>query len=186
MKIFGQYVRWLIIGVISTALAAILFVFGIFYLGNYGDEIRYSKIRAAGIVSRNEESFETVRQFIGGLDYSAYDAGEYATYTAIWMPDVLPGSSEYEMDVYADQTYEEQISDPAVNTALDTLFRKAHIDRIIQTRNEQSRSVFFAFSATVGVVYSRSGDEPGDRVEDGTYTFRRIDEHWFYWTHHWD
>ncbi len=176
--IFIKVLSFIMVGIL--ALSAF-----VFYMFNKTD-IVYPEHKVVHLFTKNEEAFETVRQFVDDVDFSGYPVAYKATpYVSISSPDPLPDIAEYKVRVTTDQMYQVDVDEEKVNQALDQLFRKSDITYISQTRNEEFRSVYFYIANGVGVVYSRTGQTPEDYVDDMYYEYERISDNWFYWRGTW-
>jgi hypothetical protein len=176
----------LVVGLFSAIIFAVIALVGIVVLISENDTLQYPKHRVAGIYSKYAESFETVRKHIDNIDFSVYpDDAVNAPRVTIFSPEELPDFPLYTEVISADWDYEIEIDDDAVNCALDDLFRNANVIYIQQTRNADTRSVYFNILSTVGLVYSRNGEPPTDTHSDMIYSYKRIDDNWFYWRGTW-
>lgn len=187
MKTAAKVILYFLISIVGTVAFFAVFIFGIFALTYYGDDLLYPKFRAEWIYTRNEEEYNTVLQYIGEADFSEYEAEANDPMSiSIYRPKTLPATKQYEKYVSNQSIYEDVlITDKAVNLALDRLFRHLHMAYIAQTRNVETRCIYFGFTYSVGIVYSPSGIEPEGQPDDQDYSFKRINDNWFYWTSHW-
>lgn len=187
MKTAGKILLYFLIGIVGTAAFFAVLIFGSYALALYGDELLYSKFRTEWIYARNEEEFNTVLKYIDDTDFSEYQAeSDDPMSISIYRPKTLPATKQYEKYVSNQRIHEDVlITDKAVNLALDRMFRHLHMACIVQTRNVEARSIYFGFTYSVGIVYSHSGEEPEGQPDDQDYSFKRINDNWFYWTSYW-
>lgn len=187
MKTAGKVLLWFLIGIVSAVAFFAVLIYGIFALAYFGDELLYPKFRAEWIYARNEEEFNTVLQYINEADFSEYEAEpEDPMSIMIFRPKTLPTAKQYEKYVSNQSIHEDVlITDKGVNLALDRMFRHLHMEYIAQTRNVETRCIYFGFTYSVGIVYSPSGEEPEGQPDDQDYTFKRFNDNWFYWTSYW-
>ena len=182
MKTAGKVILYFLIGIVGSAAFFAVLIFGSFALAYFGDELLYPKFRVEWIYARNEEEFNAVVQYIDNFDLSPYE--KEATdrpRISIFHHDPLPENSKYTGWIFSDKTYDLIIDDDSVNAALDQLFREVGVIDIDQTYDESARSVYFFITYSVGLVHSKSGDVPVDYPDDVGYTFKRINDNWFYW-----
>jgi len=176
----------LLMGLIGAIICTAIILIGVLLLISESDTLQYPKYRVARIFAKYEESFEVVRQDIDNTDFSVYpDDSVNAPRVTIYSPEELPDIPLYTEVISAGWDYEIEIDDNSVNCALDDLFRDANVIYIQQTRNTDARSVYFNILSTVGLVYSRSGEAPCDTPSDMIYSYKRINDSWFYWTGTW-
>ncbi|MEN6595965.1 MAG: hypothetical protein ABFC31_13555 [Clostridiaceae bacterium] len=187
MKTAGKILLWFLIPIVATVAFFVVLIYGTFALAYIGDELLYPKFRAEWMYSGNEEEFNTVLQYINETDFSEYKAEPNDPMSImIFRPETLPTTKQYEKYVSNQSIHEDVlITDKGVNLALDRMFRHLHLDYIAQTRNVETRCIYFGFTYSVGIVYSPSGEEPEGQPDDQDYSFKRINDNWFYWTSYW-
>ena len=183
MSIVLSYLKWLIIGIVSTILMIILAAWIVFVSTGSLPPSRHSIIAA---YKNNVDAFDRICGFLDNSDISAYRKEDTELPNIIIRREFTANEVGYSVYMNADQNYELKVEDETVRHALDTLFHKTSIQYIVQKNNTKNRNVYFGFKGNRGIVFSRSGVDPDDSPVNSIYKYKRINDNWFYWVGTWD
>jgi len=178
MKIALSYLKWLIIGIVSLISMVILAVWVIFVSTGSLPPSRHSIIAT---YKSHTDAFDQIRAYIDASDLSAYPKDDGKLPNFIIRRESVNNEATCYAYVNADQHYALDIEDENVRRALDMLFQKTKLQYIVQTKDAANRSVYFGYKGNRGVVFSRSGFEPADQPVESIYSYKRINDYWFYW-----
>ena len=183
MRIVLSYLKWLIIGIVSTILMIILAAWIVFVSTGSLPPSRHSIIVA---YKNNANAFGQIRGYLDSCDISAYRKEDAELPNIIIRREFTANEVGYSVYVNADQNYELKIEDEMVRHSLDVLFQKTNIQYIVQKNNTKNRSVYFGFKGNRGIVFSRNGIIPDDSPGNSNFRYKRTNDNWFYWVGTWD
>lgn len=182
MRIALSYLKWLIIGIVSTILMVILAAWIIFVSTGSLPPSRHSILAA---YKNNANAFDQICGYLDNCDISAYQKEDAELPKIMIRREYADNKAGYSVYVNADQNYELKIEDETVRRALNTLFQETDIQYVYQ-KNTDGRTVYFEFKGNRGVSFSRSGMEPDDSSGSSIYSYKRINDNWFYWVGTWE
>ena len=183
MRIALSYLKWLIIGIVSTIAMVILVAWIIFVSTG---SLPPSRQTIISTYKNNADAFDQIRGYLDNCDLSAYRKEDAELPNIIIRREYADSKPEYSVYVNADQNYELKIEDESVQRSLDALLQKTSIQYIVQKNNTKNRNVYFGFKGNRGIVFSRSGIEPDDSSDNSVHRYKRINDNWFYWIGTWE